>query len=136
MPVVVLIGASLTFFRYVFPMLRSLQSRHSLLTGLTALVLACNYFAFQIELFEDEYEENHRLPSETSAIAGYSANLESIEKDNAPEALYFNAWLRIVCLFVLSPHPASLSVNECPLHPIRDKSPPHFSSLLLPVPIV
>jgi hypothetical protein len=102
--------------------------RHPLLTGLAALLLACNYLAFQVELFEDEYEQNHPVPSAGSGISSYSANWESFDKDNAPQAFYFDPILRLDCLLVFrSPNVFERPATP-PFQPIRDKSPPCVAS--------
>ena len=98
--------------------------KHPFLNSGIALLLACNYFAFQVELFEDEYEENHPLPAKTSCVSSLSTNWESFDKDNAPQAYYFDAGLRLECLLVLQPSFAFESFSAPPFHPIRDKSPP------------
>ena len=55
----------------------------SLIHGSIALLLAFNYFAFQVELFDDEYEENHPAPTTTCSITHPTLNWESFDKDNA-----------------------------------------------------
>jgi hypothetical protein len=93
-----------------------------------ALVLAANYFAFQVELFDDEYEANHPKESQSSSITASVFTWESFDKENAPKAFRFEPDVEIRPLFVLSAplppayHPLRIS------HTIRDKSPP-----LLPV---
>ena len=93
-----------------------------------ALVLAANYFAFQVELFDDEYEANHPKESQSSSITASVFTWESFDKENAPKAFRFEPDVEIRPLFVLSvPHaPAYHPLRFS--HTIRDKSPP-----LLPV---
>ena len=56
-----------------------------------ALLLASNYFAFQVELFEDEYEANHPRTYETCSITQPTLTWESFDKENAPKAFVCDA---------------------------------------------
>ena len=100
--------------------------KHSFLNACVALVLACNYFAFQAELFDDEYEANHPAQARkgTHALTNPSATWESFDKDNAPQPFVFDARVSLVSRFVL-PEEAPLTHLHSPgIHPVRDKSPP------------
>jgi len=88
------------------------------------MLLAFNYFAFQVELFDDEYEANHPSPSAASGISAYNVTWESFDKDNAPAPFVFDARISFVSLFRL-PREVSLPLVHFPgVHPVRDKSPP------------
>ena len=90
------------------------------------LVLAANYFAFQVELFEEEYEANHPTRSEGAAYSAPTTNWESFDKNNAPQAFVVDAGLQIEFLFTLVSPAAKESPSHSPFHPVRDKSPPSF----------
>ncbi len=97
--------------------------------GAIALLLACNYFAFQVELFEDEYEENHPVPHSTCSFTHPSLTWESFDKDNALQAFVVHVELQVQLVNIL-PAPAIRRVVEAPpSHPVRDKSPPDASTL-------
>lgn len=99
--------------------------RLSTLFVCTAILLACNYFAFQVELFQDEYEANH--PTEQTSGDGLSSptvTWESFDKDNAQKPYIFNALVELKCLVRYIPIVAVPFFNEPPLQAIRDKSPP------------
>jgi hypothetical protein len=96
----------------------------ALLHRICALYLAANYFAFQIELFEEEYEQNHRKISETCSFAAPTLNWETFDKNNAPKAFTLQPVAPVEVLFQ-----TRLSFNlqsRIPAQrtPIRDKSPP------------
>jgi hypothetical protein len=97
------------------------------LSRFVALLLATNYFAFQVELFEDEYEANHRPVSETSAIGSPTLTWESFDKTNAPKAFVFNAEITFHFLHRLEPAVLVFTPPVVCFNPIRDKSPPPFS---------
>ncbi len=93
----------------------------------TALILALNYFFFQVELSEEEYEANHPKHSDEPSCTSPSLNWETFDKTNAPQAFVFDAGFKIDFLFQL-PSP---QCRELPAHPQfrlpRDKSPPQSS---------
>jgi len=94
---------------------------------LVALTLALNYFAFQVELFEEEYEANHPKQCDTVSFNLPSLNWESFDKNNAPQAFVFDAGLRTEFLFdVPSPFAEELPSHQ-PFRIVRDKSPPLLS---------
>jgi hypothetical protein len=104
--------------------------RFSMVFTCTALVLACNYFAFQAELFDAEYEANHATPSTSNSITSSSLSWESFDKDNAPQAFVCDAGLKIQCTLVLPSEPALPSVLDPSFQIIRDKSPPFTASTI------
>jgi hypothetical protein len=89
-----------------------------------AFLLATNYFAFQVELFEEEYEANHRRASTTCSIASPTLTWESFDKENAPKAFIFDAGIRTQFLFLLESDLSTLLLSHTPFQPVRDKSPP------------
>jgi hypothetical protein len=91
---------------------------------LIALLLAADYFAFQVELFDDEYEANHPRFSETSSITGPLFTWESFDKENAPRAFTVDPCIEIRPLFLTIAEPASPVPPAPPRVPARDKSPP------------
>ncbi len=96
-----------------------------------ALVLAANYFAFQVELFDCEYEANHPKQAERATVTSPSLTWESFDKDNAPQPFVFDALIRIEPFFFLPP-PVELQVPDVRIPAVlRDKSPP----VLLPASI-
>ena len=99
------------------PQLRSIHN-------LIAILLATNYFLFQIELFEDEYEANHPKRCETCSVTLPTLSWESFDKENAPEAFVFDAGIRSEFLFLLEQEPVALHLPFAQYQPIRDKSPP------------
>jgi hypothetical protein len=91
-----------------------------------ACILACNYFAFQVELFEAEYEANHPAPAQrgTHSLSLPSVTWESFDKQNAPEAFVLNPILPIEPVgFTRVPHHKEQQANP-QYQPVRDKSPP------------
>ena len=95
---------------------------------LLTLVIAWNYFSFQVEPFEEEYERNNPLPSATAAFAEWPWNWESFGKNNVPSAQSFVA---LIAFVPLAPLPV-LAETQNPEHPpflrIRDKSPPRLAA--------
>jgi hypothetical protein len=93
-----------------------------------ACTLACNYLAFQVELFDAENEANHPVHTSPSGIASSSLTWESFDKDNAPQAFVVHVELRISCILVLPSDGALPPIPQAPFQIIRDKSPPHPAS--------
>jgi hypothetical protein len=92
-----------------------------------AFLLAFNYFAFRVELFSEEFEQNHPRIDSHSPQPSWSRqtlNWETFDKDNAPKAISVNAWisLELVCTVTVEP----LFSKPLPrrVQTIRDKSPP------------
>lgn len=92
--------------------------------GCVALILSCNYFAFQVELFDAEYEQNQPLPTESNSLYNPTVNWESFDKDHAQQPFVIDALLRFECRVALRPIYVVRFFDEPTLHPIRDKSPP------------
>lgn len=98
--------------------------KRSLLHNLVAFILACNYFAFRVELCEEEYEANHRPISDEPALGTLTVNWETFDKDNAPKAFVFNAEVYVALLLKLEPSGIIHFHPVVTLNLIRDKSPP------------
>lgn len=96
----------------------------SIIYACIALTLACNYFAFQVELFDAEYEQNQPLPTETNSLYNPTVNWESFDKDHAQQPFIIDALLRFECLAALHPIYVVRFFEEPSFHPTRDKSPP------------
>jgi|WetSurMetagenome_2_1015567.scaffolds.fasta_scaffold72220_2 hypothetical protein len=97
----------------------------SLVSCCMALLLACNYFAFQIEIFEEEYEANQPMRTETeNAISSPTITWESFAKDRAQKAFIITINRPVEA--VLVPHPEYLIpfYDEPTPGLVRDKSPP------------
>jgi hypothetical protein len=90
-------------------------------------LFAFNYFAFRVELFSDEYEQNQpatdAFPHQV-AVSPPSVNWETFDKDNAPKAITVQPhfMLELMCL---APGEQIFS-KDIPRQRelIRDKSPP------------
>jgi hypothetical protein len=98
--------------------------RALLIYRICAFILACNYFAFRVELFEEEREANEPKLPDGWAFTNCSPTWETFDKDNAPKAFVINVDPTIEISFIISPpyclqHPNTLSFDI-----IRDKSPP------------
>ncbi len=91
------------------------------------MTLSCNYFAFQVELFDAEYEQNQPLPTESNSLYNPTLNWESFDKDHAQQPFVVDALLRFECLVVLRPIYVVRFLDEPSFHPTRDKSPPAAS---------
>ena len=98
--------------------------RSFLLHKCLALLLGWNYFAFQIELFESEYEQNNPKPVTTCSLSAPTLTWESFDKNNAPQPFVFDAGLRIDCILILREQPLVEQRTARPSLPVRDKSPP------------
>lgn len=91
-----------------------------------ACILSSNYFAFQVELFDAEYEANHPTPTlaGTHSLSSPTVTWESFDKQNAPEAFVLNPILPIEPVgFIPVPHQTGQQPNP-QYQPVRDKSPP------------
>jgi hypothetical protein len=98
--------------------------RQSVLFACTAALLAVTYFAFQTELFEEEYAEQHPAPVCSSTVSPFSITWETFDRDNATPAFVIDVDLRVGCVLVVEPVDNPLSVILPRFHPVRDKSPP------------
>ncbi len=91
------------------------------------LLLALNYFAFRIELFREENEQNHPqtdLAAHQVTFSMSSLNWETFDKDNAPKAIVVNAGIQIELFGILPAIPKASNHSYQPYQPTRDKSPP------------
>jgi hypothetical protein len=95
---------------------------------LVAFFLACNYFAFQVELFDEEYEENHSQSTglDGPAISPSSLSWETFDKENAPKAFTIEPVFQLQCLFPFFATDQRVADPIIPYFVIRDKSPPLF----------
>ena len=89
-----------------------------------ALILAVNYFAFQVELFEDEYEENHPRHDDRLAFSAPTLTWESFDKNNAPQPFVIEPCFRVELIAWLDPPATESLSSHCPFRDLRDKSPP------------
>ena len=98
-----------------------------------SFLIACNYFAFRIELFDDEYETTHpALPYEISFTVS-SLNWEAFDKDNASAAFVIHPETEILFLCFATDTPVSEIPDLQPFEIIRDKSPPsHTIDIYIP----
>ncbi len=97
-----------------------------------AALLACTYFAFRVELFEEEYEQNHPQQSGTPAqpsITLPSLNWETFDKDNAPKAIVVTLAAIFIVLQLARSDRAPRCLLPARVHVVRDKSPPFIPSL-------
>ena len=104
---------------------------HAMLWTLTgkalALLVACNYFAFRTELFNEEFEQNNPATDPWNHQVVWSSptvNWETFDKDNAPKAIKVEPWFSLVLLFRLPGESLPTTLVLQPSQPIRDKSPP------------
>ncbi len=97
-----------------------------MITGSTLLsiLLAWNYFAFQVELFDCEYEANHHAPQSVVSFVTPVMSWESFDKDQAPAPYYFDAFGRLEVVSLLPVASQCSDLPFAPRHPVRDKSPP------------
>ena len=89
-----------------------------------ALLVACNYFSFRVELFRDEFEYNHPQKFEGRSLSSPTLNWETFDKDNAPKAFCFSGEVRIECISYVEINLPKVSPFLKPFSPLRDKSPP------------
>ena len=102
--------------------------RAFLVYKICAFILACNYFAFRVELFDEERETNEPKLPDGCAFANCSLTWETFDKDNAPKAFVFNAIIPIVLYCIVLVQVSVLEPSFRIFQPIRDKSPPFTSS--------
>ncbi len=92
-----------------------------------ALILACDYLAFRVELFSDEYEKFHPAVepySHQTTLTLSTLNWETFDKDNAPKAVSIVVDPRIELFLCVTASPSFNQPFFEPYNPIRDKSPP------------
>ncbi len=87
-------------------------------------IVALNYAAFRLELFDDEYAENHPAFPTGISFSKPTLTWETFDKNNAPEAFVFNARVAIEPLSISPPVVFANKFAVEPLELIRDKSPP------------
>ncbi len=96
-------------------------------SALIALLLSWNYLAFQVELFDNEYEANHPKQPTSVSIVSPVLSWESFDKDQANSPYTFDAFARLEVVDLI---PVVSFVQDLPhAHslPVRDKSPPFLS---------
>jgi hypothetical protein len=95
------------------------------LSQFIALLLAVNYFSFQVEFDEEEYLQHHRPMWHTLSLDKPTLNWETFDKTNAPKAFVLTAEITFTLLHILPIQvPPSPFVSFQPTI-IRDKSPPY-----------
>ncbi|MBI3193112.1 MAG: hypothetical protein HYZ34_01440 [Ignavibacteriae bacterium] len=97
-------------------------SRHTLFF----LLMAFNYFAYQVELFEEEHKEKHREMSSVVSFAPFGVTWETFGKTSAQKAFVHIVDVQITFLGVLPPQYINNIPSLCPFEIIRDKSPPEL----------
>jgi len=97
---------------------------HPVIHTFCCLLLATNYFAFQVELFEEEYEQNHRTMSECESFAAPTLTWESFDKNNAPKAFTIEPLLFGTVVAVCGAQSVHKPPPRRQTSIIRDKSPP------------
>jgi hypothetical protein len=93
-------------------------------TALIALLLAWNYFAFQVEIFDCEYEANHPARQVTVSFVAPALSWESFDKDQAPAPYLFDAGARLEVVSLLPFFTPHSPLPYAQPQPVRDKSPP------------
>jgi hypothetical protein len=102
---------------------------HGVLFALLSLLVACNYFAFRVELCEEEFEAHHTSTPFTNAFGPPTITWETFDKDNAPEAFTVDVQITIEFSCRVGEHFQEIRQDLVPHQPIRDKSPPPYSLL-------
>jgi hypothetical protein len=80
-----------------------------------------------VELFEDEYEENHPAIDpfmHACTLSLPTLNWETFDKDNAPKAITVLPFLSLTLLLTIPGHSLPAPVTVYNQQIIRDKSPP------------
>jgi hypothetical protein len=96
-----------------------------------ALLLACDYLAFRIEPFGDEYESAHPnvdLFSRHQTLTCSTLNWETFDKDNAPKAFQIVVDPPLERVIGIIMDSAYRAPDFAVFFPIRDKSPPVLSA--------
>ena len=88
------------------------------------LLVAINYFAYQVEFFDKEYQENHRAVSNTLSFATPSVTWETFDKSNASKAFTLNVDVTIELIGYLRLPNIRITPPLIQFDIIRDKSPP------------
>lgn len=95
-----------------------------------AVLVACTYFAFRVELFDGESEAHERDVPHGLALVAPSLSWETFDKDNAPQAFTIVVLTAFDASFALPPAPELCRQDILPYQPVRDKSPPSSVSTL------
>ena len=91
-----------------------------------SILIALNYSAFRMELFQDENSENHPHAQSTVSFTFPSLNWETFDKDNASKAFVFDAHIQIQPIEFFPPEHREQYFPYSPFRLIHDKSPPAF----------
>ncbi len=70
---------------------------------LVALVLACTYFAFRVELFSEEAEQHASSFPMTLAFGTSTLSWETFDKENAPQAFTVRVLTLFDAIFPVAP---------------------------------
>lgn len=89
-----------------------------------SLVLASNYLAFQIELFDREYEAAHPPHYGSLSLTRPTLTWETFDKANAPKAFVVRLEMVVESFFLLPDARVPADPTPRPFQPVRDKSPP------------
>jgi len=103
------------------------MKRRSTIFSILATIVALNYFAFRVELFEEEYEANHPAPASTLSFSMPTVTWETFDKDNAPQAFTVTVDTRQALLFRQPAERRERAPMHRPFSHVRDKSPPLFA---------
>ncbi|MBI5215978.1 MAG: hypothetical protein HY960_09500 [Ignavibacteriae bacterium] len=90
------------------------------------LLMAFNYFAYQVELFEEEHKEKYRELSSVVSFASFGVTWESFGKTSAQKAFVYLVDVQITLLGLLPKEDISNLHTHPPFELIRDKSPPSY----------
>ncbi len=91
---------------------------------LLALLLAVLLLAFEIEPFEEEYEESHPAAHHGATIDRPASTWETCDKEQGAQALVVIVDSHPLLVCILPPLPSVDRPVVDPAHPVRDKSPP------------
>jgi hypothetical protein len=108
----------------LIPRLLAGRSARVTFHALAALLLSCTYFAFRVELFEEEAEAHFRQFPDGLAFAVPTLSWETFDKENAPQAFIVRVLGALESSFDIAPAPELLRQDIRPFQPVRDKSPP------------
>lgn len=106
------------------------RSARVVVHALAAAVVACTYFAFRVELFDEEFESHFRDFPNGLALTGPTLSWESFDKENAPQAFTVSVLTAFERSFAMPPAPEISRQDILPFQPVRDKSPPPIVSTL------
>ena len=89
-----------------------------------SILIALNYFAFRMELFQDEDSENHPQTQSAVSFTFPTLNWETFDKDNASKAFVFDALIQIQPIEFFPPEHREQYSPYLSFRLIQDKSPP------------